>query len=108
MNVIQRFVTAQQATVQSDFKTIVDGLKLYRLDNGRYPVSSPRCGSPRRRPTLEGPLRRALSPVIDPWGTPYVYTRSASAPRLPAHEPGRRRAASGGADEDADIEHRVE
>jgi general secretion pathway protein G len=73
---------ADQARVDQakvDFSTIEKALKLYRLDNYRYPTNEQGLEALIEKPTVD-PLPRQWqdggyldSLPVDPWGNPYVY-----------------------------------
>lgn len=73
---------ADQARVDQafvDFSTIEKALKLYRLDNYRYPSSEQGLEALIEKPTID-PLPRQWQDggylndlPLDPWGNPYVY-----------------------------------
>jgi len=70
---------ARAVAAKQDIATIVQALKLYRLDNTRYPTSEQGLGALVARPTVApvpenwkagGYLERLPK---DPWGNPYLY-----------------------------------
>jgi general secretion pathway protein G len=71
---------AKEAIAGADIKVnIPTALKLYELDNGRYPSSEQGLNAliakPSQPPVPEswnGPYVEARS-ILDPWGRPYVY-----------------------------------
>jgi general secretion pathway protein G len=75
-NVINRIDDAQSAKVRQDIRAIESALKLYRLDNFRYPTSdqglqalvTPPDDS--RKGSAGGYLDRVPK---DPWDRPYIY-----------------------------------
>ena len=67
-----RIVAARQ-----DIATIMQSLKLYRLDNGRYPTVGQGLEALVRKPT-QPPLAANWKSYVeklpgDPWGAPYQY-----------------------------------
>ncbi len=71
---------ARILAAKQDVSTIVQALKLYRLDNGRYPTTEQGLKALTAPPTIEplapnwktgGYLERLPN---DPWGSPYQYT----------------------------------
>ncbi len=76
-NVLSRIDQAQLTKVRSDISNLENALKLYRLDNFRYPTTdeglealvTPPSDPNARWP--EGGYLDRLSP--DPWDRPYVY-----------------------------------
>ena len=72
---------ARRVKAQMDIATLETALKLYKLDNGRYPsseqglqalVEAPTVGVLPRKWREGGYLEKAKVPN-DPWGTEYVY-----------------------------------
>jgi len=70
---------ARRVAAKTDIRTITDALKLYRLDNGRYPTQEQGLQALVQKPTVEpvpanwkdgGYLERLPN---DPWGNPYEY-----------------------------------
>ena len=70
---------ARAVAAKQDIATIVQALRLYRLDNTRYPTSEQGLGALVARPTVApapanwkagGYLERLPK---DPWGNPYLY-----------------------------------
>ena len=77
--VLERPDEARAIAAKSDIAAIVAALKLYRLDNQRYPTSEQGLAALVARPTLppnppnwkpNGYLERLPK---DPWGQPYQY-----------------------------------
>ncbi len=70
---------ARIVAAKNDIRAIVSALKLYRLDNGRYPTEHQGLKALVRRPDFGPPAADwrtggylARLPV-DPWGRPYQY-----------------------------------
>lgn len=70
---------ARAVAARQDIATIVQALRLYRLDNARYPTSEQGLGALVSRPSVApvpanwktgGYLERLPK---DPWGNPYLY-----------------------------------
>lgn len=70
---------ARKLAVQQDIATIGSALKLYRLDNGKYPTTQQGLQALVQKPTVDpipsnwkdgGYLEKLPA---DPWGTPYNY-----------------------------------
>ena len=70
---------ARMVAAKQDIQTILQSLKIYRLDNGRYPtteqglqalVTKPTADPAPRNWKTEGYLEKLPR---DPWGTPYQY-----------------------------------
>ena len=70
---------ARRVAATQDIATVMQALKLYRLDNGRYPTTDQGLRALTERPTTDpipnnwkdgGYLERMPN---DPWGAPYQY-----------------------------------
>lgn len=69
----------RRLAARQDIGTIVQALKLYRLDNGRYPTQDQGLAALAQKPTTEplpvnwkdGGYLERMPP--DPWGAPYQY-----------------------------------
>jgi len=79
LNVIDRPDEARVVAAKNDVRTILNALKLYRLDNGAYPsteqgltalVRRPETGRPPRNWKTGGYLDKLPK---DPWGTDYQF-----------------------------------
>ncbi len=77
--IIERPDQARVTAAKADIATIMAALKLYRLDNQRYPTTEQGLGALVVRPTLP-PLPPNWKPngylerlPQDPWGNPYQY-----------------------------------
>ncbi len=75
--VMDRPDQARQIATKQDIATIVQALKLYRLDNGRYPSTEQGLDALVKQPTLE-PIPTNWKSYLDsmpkdPWGNPYQY-----------------------------------
>ena len=79
--VVGRTDDAKIAAAKQDIASIMQALKLYRLDNGRYPTTDQGLQALITKPTTEpqptnwkqgGYLERNSVPV-DPWGETYKY-----------------------------------
>jgi general secretion pathway protein G len=76
-NVLGRADEARITAARTDVASLVQALKLYRLDNLRYPSQEQGLTALVRRPTVS-PLPPNWKPYIDklpndPWGRPYQY-----------------------------------
>ncbi len=76
-NVLDRADDARVTAAKTDIANLVQALKLYRLDNQRYPSAEQGLQALRVKPTT-APLPTNWKPYLDqlpndPWGTPYVY-----------------------------------
>jgi len=76
-NVISRIDDAQIVKVQQDLRAIESALKLYRLDNFRYPDTEEGLDAlvtPPQDPNARWPTGGYLERLPkDPWDNPYVY-----------------------------------
>jgi general secretion pathway protein G len=77
--IIERPDQARVTAAKADIATLMQALKLYRLDNQRYPTSEQGLNALVAKPTLppvpanwkpNGYLERL---PLDPWGNPYQY-----------------------------------
>lgn len=76
-NVLDRADDARVAAARSDLNNIKQALKLYRLDNQRYPTAEQGLNALVTRPTM-GVVPPNWKPYIeklpkDPWGREYQY-----------------------------------
>ena len=76
-NVLNRADDARVTAARTDVNNLVQALKLYRLDNQRYPTTEQGLEALVRKPT-NGPLPANWKPYLDklpadPWGQPYQY-----------------------------------
>jgi general secretion pathway protein G len=75
--VLGRSDEARQAAAKHDIATIMQSLKLYRLDNGRYPTNDQGLQALVSKPT-SAPTPPNWKPYLDklpkdPWGNTYQY-----------------------------------
>jgi general secretion pathway protein G len=75
--VINRPDEARRVAARSDIATLDQALKLYRLDNGRYPTTEQGLSALVTKPTAE-PLPTNWKPYLDflpkdPWGKSYQF-----------------------------------
>lgn len=78
-NVMSRLGDARKTAAKSDIVTIMNALKLYNLDNFRYPTSAQGLEALQNKPTIspipnnykEGGYLDKLP--LDPWQNPYQY-----------------------------------
>jgi general secretion pathway protein G len=75
--VVGRSDDARAAAAKHDLTTIFQSLKLYRLDNGRYPTSEQGLQALVTKPQA-APVPPNWRPYLDklpkdPWGNPYQY-----------------------------------
>jgi len=76
-NVLDRADDARTTAARTDVTNIMQALKLYRLDNQRYPTSEQGLQALIAKPTT-GPRPLNWKPYLeklpnDPWGRPYQY-----------------------------------
>jgi general secretion pathway protein G len=76
-NVLDRTDDARMTAARTDVNNLMQALKLYKLDNQRYPSAEQGLDSLVRKPTA-GPIPPAWKPYLDklpndPWGRPYQY-----------------------------------
>ncbi len=76
-NVLDRADDARVTAARTDVNNIMQALKLYRLDNQRYPTSEQGLNALTSRPTTS-PVPPNWRPYLDklpsdPWGRPYQY-----------------------------------
>ncbi len=76
-NVLDRADDAKTMAAKTDVRNVHQALKLYRLDNGRYPSNEQGLAALVSKPTAEPvPVnwRKNVDQLPnDPWGKPYVY-----------------------------------
>ena len=77
--IIERPDQARVTAAKADIATLMEALKMYRLDNQRYPTTEQGLSALMVRPTLP-PLPPNWKPngyleklPQDPWGNPYQY-----------------------------------
>jgi general secretion pathway protein G len=110
--VVGRTDDARIAAAKQDIASIMQALKLYRLDNGRYPTTDQGLQALITRPTTEpvpsnwkqgGYLERSTVPS-DPWGEPYKFLNPGVRGEIDVFSLGRDRANGGEPNSpDADI-----
>ena len=76
--VMSRPDEARAVAARQDVAAIMQALKLYRLDNQRYPTTEQGLQALVTRPTSGGPVpnnwKQYLDRLpVDPWGKPYQY-----------------------------------
>jgi general secretion pathway protein G len=76
-NVLGRADDARVTTARSDIQSLMNALKLYKLDNFRYPTQEQGLDALLRKPTT-GPIPANWRAYVekapkDPWGNPYQY-----------------------------------
>jgi general secretion pathway protein G len=107
-NVVGRGDQAKSAAAKQDVATLMQALKLYRLDNGRYPSGEQGLVALTTKPTTDplpsnwktgGYIERLPK---DPWGNAYVYAIPGVHGEIDVMSYGRD-GKPGGADADADV-----
>ena len=76
-NVLERADDARVTAAKTDINNLMQSLKLYRLDNQRYPTGEQGLDALVRKPTAS-PVPPNWKPYLDklpndPWGHPYQY-----------------------------------
>ncbi len=76
-NVLDRADDARVTAAKTDVNNLMQALKLYRLDNQRYPTGEQGLQALIAKPS-SGPIPGNWKPYIDklprdPWGNPYQY-----------------------------------
>lgn len=76
-NVLDRADDARSAAAKTDLANLAQALKLYKLDNQRYPSGEQGLQALVRKPTT-GDVPANWRPYLDklpndPWGRPYLY-----------------------------------
>ena len=76
-NVLDRADDARSTAARTDVTNVMQALKLYRLDNQRYPTAEQGLQALVAKPTA-GPVPGNWKPYLeklpnDPWGRPYQY-----------------------------------
>lgn len=76
-NVLDRADDARVTAAKTDVNNLMQALKLYKLDNQRYPTAAQGLQALLTRPTA-GPIPSNWKPYLDklpkdPWGNPYQY-----------------------------------
>jgi general secretion pathway protein G len=108
--VVGRTDDARIAAAKQDVASLLQALKLYRLDNGAYPSTEQGLRALLAKPTLEpvppnwkqgGYLERSSMPK-DPWGNEYKYLNPGLRGEIDVFSFGRD-GASGGEGVDADV-----
>jgi len=76
-NVLDRADDARVTAAKTDIGNLMQSLKLYKLDNQRFPTAEQGLEALVRKPT-SGPIPPNWKPYVeklpnDPWGRPYQY-----------------------------------
>lgn len=103
---LSRIDDARVTTARSDIQSLMNALKLYKLDNFRYPTADQGLDALLRKPTT-GPIPANWRSYVekqpkDPWGMPYQYAIPGRAGEVEVFSFGADKQA-GGEGNDADI-----
>ncbi len=75
--VLDRAAEAKVTAAKTDISTMMQALKLYKLDNGRFPTTEQGLDALVHKPTVGTPPSNWKSYLDklpnDPWGRPYQY-----------------------------------
>ena len=76
-NVLDRADDARATAAKTDVNNLMQVLKLYKLDNQRFPTTEQGLQALLQKPTI-GPIPPNWKPYVDklpndPWGRPYQY-----------------------------------
>lgn len=77
-NVLDRADDARVTAARTDISNLMQSLKLYKLDNQRFPTGEQGLQALVAKPTGGGPIPNNWKPYLeklpsDPWGNPYQY-----------------------------------
>lgn len=74
-NILDRPNEARVTAARTDIASVMQALKLYKLDNGRYPSAEQGLNALVEKPQNASPSwKRYLDKLpADPWGQPYQY-----------------------------------
>ncbi len=77
-NVLDRADDARVTAARTDISNLMQALKLYKLDNQRFPTGEQGLQALVAKPTGGGPIPNNWKPYLeklpsDPWGNPYQY-----------------------------------
>ena len=105
-NVLNRAEEARVTAARTDINNLMQALKLYRLDNLRYPTAQQGLDALRAKPTAP-PVPPNWKPYVeklpnDPWGRPYQYANPGVKGEIDVYSFGADGRA-GGEGKDADI-----
>jgi general secretion pathway protein G len=105
-NVLERAEEAKVTAARTDVSQLMQALKLYKLDNGRYPTAEQGLDALVHKPS-SGPIPPNWKPYMDklpsdPWGHPYQYINPGVKGEIDVFSYGAD-GAPGGEDKNADI-----
>jgi general secretion pathway protein G len=78
LNVTKQVKPAYKARIMADFRSIQDGVKVFKLNTGRYPETLKELMTDPGIERWNGPYIEV--PPVDPWGKPYIYERVDGGP----------------------------
>lgn len=104
--VISKIGVAKGTAAKADIQAIMNQLKMYKLDNGRYPTAEQGLDALVNKPT-SGPVSNGWKQELDklkpdPWGNPYQYANPGTHGEIDVFSYGAD-GQPGGAGDDADI-----
>lgn len=104
--VLNRAAEAKVTAARSDINTLMQALKMYKLDNNRFPTAEQGLEALIQKPT-GGPIPGNWKPYLeklpaDPWGTPYQYANPGIKGEIDVYSFGADKQA-GGEGNDADV-----
>lgn len=105
-NVLDRADDARVTAARTDVNNLMQALKLYKLDNQRFPSAEQGLEALVRKPS-SGPIPPNWKPYVeklpnDPWGRPYQYANPGVKGEIDVYSLGAD-GRPGGEDKDADI-----
>ncbi|MEY4752415.1 MAG: hypothetical protein RJA44_90 [Pseudomonadota bacterium] len=105
-NVLDRADDARVTAARTDINNLMQALKLYKLDNQRYPTGEQGLQALNAKPS-SGPIPPNWKPYLeklpnDPWGNPYQYANPGVKGEIDVFSLGADRQ-PGGEGKDADI-----
>ncbi len=71
LNVTKQVKPAYDARIKADFRAIQDGIRIFKLNTGRYPEVLKELMTDTGIERWNGPYVEV--PPMDPWGEPYIY-----------------------------------
>ncbi len=104
--VISKIGVAKGTAAKADIQAIMNQLKMYKLDNGRYPTAEQGLDALVTKPT-SGPVSTGWKQELDklkpdPWGNPYQYANPGTHGEIDVFSYGAD-GQPGGAGDDADV-----
>lgn len=104
--VLNRAAEAKVTAARSDINTLMQALKMYKLDNNRFPTADQGLQALISKPTT-GPIPGNWKPYLeklpnDPWGTAYQYANPGIKGEIDVYSFGADKQA-GGEGNDADV-----